>query len=152
MTRQELDKYIQQNISEQGTMSASALSELIKELIGYVPYILCFSSGTSIVGAGTSSSYAITSSQEEINAAASAIIRAEFEPAKIPIIYAYDISKNVIYGFSKIDTVSRICSSFMRYRDKDRRIDRFIEYSLRLYYNESNPFKWEEIIDFSKIS
>ena len=66
MTRQELDKYIQQNISEQGTMSASALSELIKELIGYVPYTVIVSADKT-TDFLRSPGFTIKSSQDEID-------------------------------------------------------------------------------------
>lgn len=98
MIRQELDKYIQQNISEQGTMSGSALSELVTQLIGYVPYTI-YARGDKTTDFLHSPAFTIISSQDEINSVINSIAHSiNFEDASVHdshaiSIYVYDALK-----------------------------------------------------------
>lgn len=75
MDRIKLNKFIQQSISEQGSASSKALTQLCAELIKYVPCVIYVSG--NIVKDAHEDEYEVINSREEINSIIDAILRNE---------------------------------------------------------------------------
>lgn len=75
MTRNELNKFVQQSISEQGNASSIALTQLAIELMKHVPCTVHISSDK--VEGLDKTTYRITDSQDEINTIIDAVTRNE---------------------------------------------------------------------------
>lgn len=104
MNRSELNKFIQQSISEQGNASSIALTQLAIELMKYVPCTAHISDDkTENLGKTT---YKITDSQEEIDTIIDAVIGNE-----VSSICMHD--NGVTLHFSRIEVSDNIVTCYL---------------------------------------
>lgn len=104
MNRSELNKFIQQSISEQGNASSIALTQLAIELMKHVPCTVHISDyKTENLGKTT---YKITDSQEEIDTIIDAVIGNE-----VSSICMHD--KGVTLHFSRIEVSDDIVTCYL---------------------------------------
>lgn len=104
MNRSELNKFIQQSISEQSNASSIALTQLAIELMKHVPCTVHISDDkTENLGKTT---YKITDSQEEIDTIIDAVIRNE-----VSSICMHD--NGVTLHFSRIEVSDNIVTCYL---------------------------------------
>lgn len=104
MNRSELNKFIQQSISEQGNASSIALTQLAIELMKHVPCTVHISDDkTENLGKTT---YKITDSQEEIDTIIDAVIGNE-----VSSICMHD--NGVTLHFSRIEVSDNIVTCYL---------------------------------------
>ena len=104
MNRSELNKFIQQSISEQGNASSIALTQLAVELMKHVPYTVHISDDKTEDLDKTT--YKITDSQEEIDTIIDAVIGNE-----VSSICMHD--NGVTLHFSRIEVSDYIVTCYL---------------------------------------
>lgn len=95
MTRTELNKFIQQNISEQGNASSIALTSLSIELIKHIPCTVHISNNKT--ESLNKTIYKITDDQNEINAIINSITKNEVSNVCVMIMVLHFIFRILKY-------------------------------------------------------